>query len=209
MSTRVTRPPVGSLIIVQRLAWFAGFDLACALAHDLFQRLPTGTRTARGGLARRSRRVRSLGDALLPVRGGLLVLAVPGSYLKCRGNRQRRRTGHQVVRVGRVYEELLVCVTTAPLPCPHPPFIGRRDDLLVVCPSNNWQRVGMISGVSKPVPALSLTDAQREVLESLARSQSGPHREVVRAKALMMAADGASNATIAARLSVSRSTVAN
>ena len=67
----------------------------------------------------------------------------------------------------------------------------------------------MISGVSKPVPAMSVTDAQREVLESLARSQSGPHREVVRAKALMMAADGASNATIAARLSVSRSTVAN
>jgi len=80
---------------------------------------------------------------------------------------------------------------------------------LVVCPSNNWQWVGMISGVSKPVPALSVTDAQREVLESLARSQSGPHREVVRAKALLMAADGASNATIAARLSVSRSTVAN
>jgi transposase len=67
----------------------------------------------------------------------------------------------------------------------------------------------MISGVSKPVPALSVTDAQREVLESLARSQSGPHREVVRAKALLMAAGGASNATIAARLSVSRSTVAN
>ena len=82
-------------------------------------------------------------------------------------------------------------------------------DPLVVCPSNNWQWVGMISGVSKPVPALSVTDAQREVLESLARSQSGPHREVVRAKALLMAADGASNATIAARLSVSRSTVAN
>ena len=43
----------------------------------------------------------------------------------------------------------------------------------MVCPSNNWQWVGMISGVSKPVPALSVTDAQREVLESLARSQSG------------------------------------
>src|SRR6201999_2027956 len=63
--------------------------------------------------------------------------------------------------------------------------------------------------MSKPVPALAMTDGQREVLESLARSQSGPHREVVRAKALLMAADDASNATIAARLSVSRSTVAN
>ena len=67
----------------------------------------------------------------------------------------------------------------------------------------------MISGVSKPVSALTVTDGQREVLESLARSQSGAHREVVRAKALLMAADGAANATIAATLSVSRTTVAN
>lgn len=67
----------------------------------------------------------------------------------------------------------------------------------------------MISGMSKPVPALLVTDGQREVLESLARSQSGAHREVVRAKALLMAADGAANATIAATLSVSRTTVAN
>ena len=67
----------------------------------------------------------------------------------------------------------------------------------------------MIFGMSKPVPALRVTDGQREVLESLARSQSGAHREVVRAKALLMAADGAANATIAATLSVSRSTVAN
>jgi transposase len=63
--------------------------------------------------------------------------------------------------------------------------------------------------MSKPVPALTLTDGQREVLESLARSQSGAHREVVRAKALLMAADGVSNATIAATVSVSRATVAN
>ena len=67
----------------------------------------------------------------------------------------------------------------------------------------------MISGMSKPVPALTVTDGQREVLKSLARSQSGAHREVVRAKALLMAADGAANATIAATLSVSRTTVAN
>src|SRR6478672_11014977 len=54
--------------------------------------------------------------------------------------------------------------------------------------------MGMISGMSKPVPALAMTDGQREVLESLARSQSGPHREVVRAKALLMAADGVAHA---------------
>jgi transposase len=67
----------------------------------------------------------------------------------------------------------------------------------------------MISGMSKPVPALAMTDGQREVLESLARSQSAPHREVVRAKALLMAADGVANATIAAAVSVSPATVAN
>lgn len=43
----------------------------------------------------------------------------------------------------------------------------------------------------------------------MARSQSGVHREVVRAKALLMAADGAGNATVAAALSVSPATVAN
>ncbi|MFC9839765.1 IS630 family transposase, partial [Rhodococcus sp. NPDC127530] len=37
-----------------------------------------------------------------------------------------------------------------------------------------------------PVPALQISDGQRVVLESLARSQSGAHREVVRAKALLM-----------------------
>src|SRR5262245_53442739 len=63
--------------------------------------------------------------------------------------------------------------------------------------------------MSKPVPALTVTDGQREVLESLARSQSGAHREVLRAKALLMAVDGEANTTIAARLSVSRATVAN
>jgi len=49
----------------------------------------------------------------------------------------------------------------------------------------------MISDMSKPMPALTMAEGQREVLQSLARSQSGAHREVVRAKALLMAADGA------------------
>jgi len=39
----------------------------------------------------------------------------------------------------------------------------------------------------QPVPALEISAGQREVLESLARSQSGAHREVVRATALLMA----------------------
>jgi transposase len=52
-----------------------------------------------------------------------------------------------------------------------------------------------------------MSTAQRDVLESLARSQSGVHREVVRAKALLMAADGVANTVIAASLSVSPASV--
>jgi hypothetical protein len=59
----------------------------------------------------------------------------------------------------------------------------------------------------QPVPALEMSTAQRDVLESLARSQSGVHREVVRAKALLMAADGVANTVIAASLSVSPASV--
>jgi transposase len=57
------------------------------------------------------------------------------------------------------------------------------------------------------VPALEMSAGQREVLESLARSQSGAHREVVRARALLMAADGMANTAIAASLSVSPASV--
>ena len=59
----------------------------------------------------------------------------------------------------------------------------------------------------QPVPALEMSAAQREVLESLARSQSVAHREVVRAKALLMAADGLANTAIAGALSVSPASV--
>ncbi|CAG7641383.1 IS630 family transposase ISRjo2 [Rhodococcus opacus] len=60
-----------------------------------------------------------------------------------------------------------------------------------------------------PVPALEMSVGQREVLELLARSQSGAHREVVRAKALLMAADGQANAAIGRALSVSPGSVSN
>ena len=61
----------------------------------------------------------------------------------------------------------------------------------------------------KPVVALEISEGQREVLEALARSQSGAHREVVRAKALLTAADGAANTAVARALSVSPASVAN
>ena len=65
----------------------------------------------------------------------------------------------------------------------------------------------MIVDMRQPVPALQMSAGQREVLESLARSQSAAHREVVRAKALLMAADGVANTAIAASLSVSPASV--
>src|SRR3954471_21663523 len=58
-----------------------------------------------------------------------------------------------------------------------------------------------------PAPALSMTTAQREVLTKIARSISAAHREVVRARVLLDAAEGTSNAEIARRHPVSVITV--
>src|SRR3954465_9463711 len=49
---------------------------------------------------------------------------------------------------------------------------------------------------------LELTDSQREILESLGRSQTAPHREVQRAQALLLAADGVANTWIAEQVGV-------
>src|SRR6185503_15178587 len=65
----------------------------------------------------------------------------------------------------------------------------------------------MIHNVRRPVAALLVSSGQREVLESVARSPSAPHREVVRARALLMAADGLANTAIARALSVSPASV--
>lgn len=45
------------------------------------------------------------------------------------------------------------------------------------------------------------------MLESLARSQTAPHRQVVRAKVLLMAADGEANTRIAEKTGVTPVTV--
>jgi len=52
-----------------------------------------------------------------------------------------------------------------------------------------------------------LSDEQRWALERRARAYSGPHRDVVRAKAILLAADGLANTEIAERLAVSRQAV--
>jgi transposase len=52
-----------------------------------------------------------------------------------------------------------------------------------------------------------MTDGQREILENLSRSLTAPHREVIRAQALVLAAEGVANTAIAAQLGVSPSSV--
>jgi transposase len=56
-------------------------------------------------------------------------------------------------------------------------------------------------------PALLVTDEQRSVLEKLIRSQTAPHRDVLRARALLMAADGFANTRIASEVHVAAATV--
>jgi len=54
---------------------------------------------------------------------------------------------------------------------------------------------------------LALTEGQRSVLESLAKSRTAPNREVTRARALLAAGDGVASTAIAARLGVSPASV--
>jgi transposase len=58
-----------------------------------------------------------------------------------------------------------------------------------------------------PAPALVLEEGQRDVLEVLARSSAAPHPEVVRARALLLAADGLANTAIAPQVGVAPSSV--
>jgi transposase/transposase-like protein len=61
--------------------------------------------------------------------------------------------------------------------------------------------------MSKPAAALSVSPGQREVLEVLSVSQTAAHREVQRARALLMAADGLANTRIASEVGVTPTTV--
>ncbi|WP_434615665.1 IS630 family transposase [Arthrobacter sp. A5] len=61
--------------------------------------------------------------------------------------------------------------------------------------------------MSNPAPALTLTDAQHEVLEALSKSRLASHREVQRAQVLLMAAEGLANEWISRVVGVSPATV--
>jgi transposase len=58
-----------------------------------------------------------------------------------------------------------------------------------------------------PAAALPMSDGQRETLTVLKRSRTAPHRQVQRATALLLAADGVANARIAAQVGVDTATV--
>ena len=58
-----------------------------------------------------------------------------------------------------------------------------------------------------PAPPLSVTDEERTVLETWARSRILPQRQVLRAKVTLLAADGKANEQIAAELGCSKPTV--
>jgi transposase len=60
-----------------------------------------------------------------------------------------------------------------------------------------------------PTPPLPVTVEQRSVLEKLIRSRTAPHRDVQRARVLLMAADGFANTRIASEMDVSPATVGN
>jgi Homeodomain-like domain len=61
--------------------------------------------------------------------------------------------------------------------------------------------------MSRAAARLAISDGQREVLETLAKSQSAAHRVVRRARVLLLAGDGVSNSAIGEMAGVSRPTV--
>ncbi len=61
--------------------------------------------------------------------------------------------------------------------------------------------------MNRPAAPLNLADGQRSTLEVLARSRTAPHRDVQRARVLLLAAEGAANVRIASEVGVSTVTV--
>lgn len=59
----------------------------------------------------------------------------------------------------------------------------------------------------KPSPRLDISGSEKEILETLSKSHTASHREVVRAKALLLAGQGIANTAIGLQLGISPSTV--
>ncbi len=80
-------------------------------------------------------------------------------------------------------------------------------DGLLVCLANRLRVVRYSGVMGAPAAVLPLSDGERETLVRLARAQSVPHRQVLRAQVLLMAADGVANAVIADEIGVTPVTV--
>ena len=61
--------------------------------------------------------------------------------------------------------------------------------------------------MNHPAAPLELTESQRATLEAIAKSSTAAHREVLRARVLLMAADGTANSRTAEQVGVSVPTV--
>src|SRR4029077_8076141 len=61
--------------------------------------------------------------------------------------------------------------------------------------------------MTRPAAALVVSQSQREVLRALSVSRTAAHREVQRASALLLAADGVANTQIASKVGVTTMTV--
>ena len=61
--------------------------------------------------------------------------------------------------------------------------------------------------MNTPAAPLALQAGQRAILDRVARSQTAPHRQVQRAQALLLAADGVPNTRIATQVGVTVVTV--
>ena len=61
--------------------------------------------------------------------------------------------------------------------------------------------------MNRAAPALEVAEGQRPILNVLAKSETAPHRDVLRARALLLAADGVANTRIAEQVGVSAMTV--
>lgn len=58
-----------------------------------------------------------------------------------------------------------------------------------------------------PAAALVISDGQREALEVIAKSQTAPYRQVQRARAVLLAAEGTANARIGEQVGITVTTV--
>ena len=64
-----------------------------------------------------------------------------------------------------------------------------------------------VTGVMQKLTAISLTSAQRRILEAWVRAQNTPQGVALRSRIVLLAADGTSNSAVARQLGVSRPTV--